>query len=400
MKNYIAALILTISILGFSSSADAAWGDFDTTFGFLGAAIDGNVTDHHPYAVALQADGKILVTGYKTVGGKKRFFLRRYLSNGQIDTSFGNNGSAVSYALIDANADYYGYRIVVQANGRIAIAGVGDQLPVIWRFLSTGYADTSIGQGGMKTFSTFENAAPRIATNANVLYVGLIEQGYTSTVVLKFNSNGTQDLSFGTSGKAITDAGNVFSLAVDPTSGNILLSGRRRSDPNDYGIERFLTTGVLDSSFNHWNATYSEWQGSYPSEFVRLANGEFVLNERWANISGGITFGANIVRLSSNGLFTSRSQYEPDGVIPLGSPEGDCPDLNAQQSDGRVILKGWNNDALFRFSTNFSTTHTMDCDSYASMDPGTQTPAVLQSDDKMVGGGTYGGYITLVRTLP
>ena len=402
MKKYTHILTILVVIIFTAVTSQANWGDYDTTFGFLGASVDTSVTNHTPLAVALQTDGKILVTGYKLVGGKKRFFLRRYLSNGQLDTSFGNNGSAVSNALINVTADYYGSKIVVQSNGKIAVAGVGNQLPVVWRFHSTGYADTSFGSnGGMRTFSAYATtvSAPRIATYSNLLYVGLIEQGNASTVVIKFNSDGTQDMSFGSGGEAITDAGNTFSLAVDPSTGNILLGGRRRSDPSDYGIERFLTTGVLDATFNHWNAAYAGWVGSYPSEFVRLTNGEFVMNERWVNVGGALLVGANYVRLSSSGAFTSRTEYEPQESISMGEwPNGDCPDINAQQSDGKVILKGTGYDELFRFSTNFATVTTMHCASYANLD--TRTAAVLQSDDKMVAAGTYSGYITLVRTIP
>ena len=404
MNKYNQILRIVLAITVTALTCHAAWGDFDGTFGFLGAAIDNNSANHYPKAVALQADGKILVTGYKLVSGKKRFFLRRYLSNGQVDTSFGSNGSAFLYALINVNADYFGSRIVVQSNGRIAVAGVGNQLPVVWRYHSNGYPDTSFGgNGGMRTFSAYATTftAPRIATYSDILYVGLIEIGSTSTVVIKINSYGTQDTSFGSSGEALTDAGNTFSLAVDPATGNILLGGRRRSDPNDYGIERFLTTGVLDPSFNRWNATYQGFVGSNPSDFLRLANGEFVLNERWFNITSAISLGANYVRLSSNGAFTSRTTYEPYEILNQSewtlSP---CPDINAQQSDAKVIMKGMNYDELFRFSGNFATVETMSCASYANLAAGSRTPAVLQTDDKMVAAGTYGGYIALVRTMP
>lgn len=403
MTKSIRALILVLFITFAAFTSHAAWGDYDTTFGFLGAVVDNTVTSHYPSAVALQADGKILVAGYKLSGGKKRLFLRRYLSNGQVDTAFGNNGSAVTYAFINTNADYFGSKIVVQSNGKIAVAGVGDQLPVVWRFNSSGFADTSFASnGGMKTFSNYSASsyAPRIATYSNILYLGLIAQGNASTVVIKLNSDGTQDMSFGGSGEAITDAGNSFSLAVDPASGNILLGGRRRSDPSDYGIERFLTTGVLDATFNHWNAAYQGFVASYPSEFVQLANGQFVMNERWVNVApGALTLGANYVRLSSSGAFTSRTQYEPQITVDQSDwYDGPCPDINDQQSDGKVILKGSNNDELFRFSSNFSSVTSMHCASYANLD--SRTPAVLQSDDKMVAGGTYGGYIAIVRTMP
>ena len=98
MKAYTRILIATLVLSVFSANSSGAWGDYDTTFGSLGIASDG-ITSHYPEGVAVQADGKILVTGFRYVSGKKRFFLRRYLSNGQVDTSFGNNGSAISNGL-------------------------------------------------------------------------------------------------------------------------------------------------------------------------------------------------------------------------------------------------------------------------------------------------------------
>lgn len=400
MTNYLKAFVLSLVIVAFSQTSYSAWGDYDTTFGFLGASVDGGVTSHYPRGIAVQADGKILVTGYRLVSGKERFFLRRYLSNGQIDTSFGSNGSAVSYALINTNSDYRGERIVVQANGKIAVLGRNNDHPIIWRFHSSGTADTGFaGNGGMKTLTAYIAFTTSIATYSNILYVAASKATPASTVIVKFDSTGAQDSSFGTGGEALTDAN--FSNAIDvDTVGNILIGGRRRSDPSDYGIERFLAAGVLDPTFTHWGAAYAGWIGSNPSDFVRLANGEFVLNERSYNIaSGGATVSANYVRLSSSGNFISRTLYEPSEFV-IGAPAGNCPDLTEQQQDGRVILKGANSDELFRFSTDFSTVQTMPCSSYQSMDPGSRTRAILQSDDKMVAAGTYNGYIVLVRTLP
>jgi uncharacterized delta-60 repeat protein len=250
----------------------------------------------------------------------------------------------------------------------------------------------------MRSLSAYESYNAVIATYSNILYVGVVENGTTETVILKFNSSGSQDMSFGTNGEALTDANGSYSLDVDPGTGNILVSGRRRSDPNDYGVERFLTTGTLDPTFTHWGATYAGWVGSNPSSFVRLANGQFVLNERSFNIAvGGATLWANIVRLSSSGGFTSRTLYEPTEFVQ-GAPAGDCPDVMAQQQDGKLVLKGSNSDELFRFSTNFASTETMSCASYANMS--NRTAAVLQSDDKMIAAGTYNGNIAMVRTLP
>ncbi len=398
MKNYICALIISLILAGFSPHVEAAWGDFDTTFGFLGAAIDGDVTSHHPQGVALQSDGKILVTGYRLVGGKKRFFLRRYLSNGQVDASFGNNGSAVSNAFINVNADYYGTRIVVQANGRITVAGIGNGYPTLWRFLSSGTADTSMGNGGMRTLSAYEAVVPQIATYSNILYVGVVDEVTSEVFVIKLNSSGSQDTSFGSGGEAFTDMDyRGYSIITEPGTGNILVGGRQTYFESGYGVIRLLTTGVLDTTFTNFGATFQGFPGFFPSQFVRLANGQFVLNERWINIAqGGGTVGSSLVRLSTNGAFTSRVEYGPTGW--QGNPSGYCPDLMAQQSDGRIVTRPVTFELLYRFSTNFSTIETMNCSSYANF--GSKTPAVLQTDDKMIAAGTYNGYITIVRTLP
>jgi uncharacterized delta-60 repeat protein len=398
MKRHLGILMIAFATAAFAQTAIAAWGDYDTTFGFLGAALD-DIANHRPTAVAVQPDGKILVTGYRTLStGRRRFFLRRYLSNGQVDTSFGSNGSAVSNALLNLNADYAGYRVLVQANGRIVVSGIGNGNPTIWRFFSSGSADTSIGNGGMRSLSAYGGNTPPVTTYANILYVGVAVDSTTPSIVLKFNSGGSQDMSFGTNGELITDAARSFSLGVDPTTGNLLVSGRRRSDPNDYGIERFLPTGALDPSFTHYGATYTGWTGSLPSQFVRLANGQFALNQRWINVAqgGGGLLGADLVRLSSSGNYTSRTTYEP--TVFLNFLDYGCPDIIAQQGDGRLILKGTNSDEIFRFSTSFASVQTMSCANYEGFDNLTQ--AVLQSDDKMIAAGTYNGHIAIIRTLP
>lgn len=392
-------VIIFLAILAFSShSVRAAWGDFDTTFGFLGASID-PVTNHYPAGVAVQTDGKILVTGYRLVSGKKRFFLRRYLSNGQLDTSFGSNGSAVPTALIIVDADYYGSEIVVQSNGRIAVSGRGNDRPTIWRFLSSGSPDTSIGAGGMRTLSAYASVTPQLATFSNILYVGVRKSSPASTVVLKYNSNGTRDMSFGGSGEAVTGASSYFSLATDPVSGNILIGGISNAAYTSHGVQRLLTTGTVDTTFNSWTATFGTPEG-YTSDFIRLANGQFVVNERRLNLGqGGVLLSSNIVRLSSNGSLTSSTEYEPNEFLNMYDFNGPCPDVIAQQQDGRVVMKGRHWDEIFRWSSNFSTVQSMDCDAYVTLDfPATN--AVLQSDDKMIAAGRYNGYITLIRTLP
>lgn len=397
MRAYFRMLIVTLVLSAFSASALAAWGDYDTTFGSLGIALDG-IANHYPEDIATQPDGKIHVTGFRYVSGKRRLFLRRYLSNGQVDTSFGNNGSAISSALLSAEANYVGQKIVVQANGRIAVLGIGNNIPSIWRFTSSGTSDTSIGYGGMKALNGYHASyTTQIATYSNILYVGLTRNDLSSGAVIKFNSNGTRDIAFGGAGELIPGSGLGFTLAVEAATGNILIGGMT-ANGSAYGIERFVPTGQLDPTFNHYDTTFDENALTSAPPFIQLFDGRFVLNEVWYTFSqfGPYNLGSSLVRFESDGSYTARTEYIPGANTPFFA--GSCPEILQQTSNGRVIAKGIHDNKLYRFSTSFSTINTMTCDSYAPL--ANLTEAILQPDSKMIAAGTYNGGLAIVRTLP
>jgi uncharacterized delta-60 repeat protein len=94
-------------------------GSLDMTFG----GGDGSVVtpardlDEAATDVALTADGKIVVAGY---GYRGNFLLARYHSNGDLDTHFGSRGRIFTYGVgvyAPANA------IAIQADGKILVAG-------------------------------------------------------------------------------------------------------------------------------------------------------------------------------------------------------------------------------------------------------------------------------------
>jgi uncharacterized delta-60 repeat protein len=71
-------------------------------------------------AIAVQADGKIVVVGTSTVGSSSRIGVVRLLANGQRDPSFGQNG----ISLIDlGKGKLEGNAVGLQANGQIVIGG-------------------------------------------------------------------------------------------------------------------------------------------------------------------------------------------------------------------------------------------------------------------------------------
>ena len=111
-------------LLAFSgANARAAAGDLDSTFGRTGQiATDFGRSNDLGYAVAQQSDGKLVVAGIRFVGNSATggdFVVARYKMNGQLDRSFGTNGSVITdFGLTETPA-----AVVIQPDGKIIVAG-------------------------------------------------------------------------------------------------------------------------------------------------------------------------------------------------------------------------------------------------------------------------------------
>jgi uncharacterized delta-60 repeat protein len=97
-------------------------GSLDTTF-----SGDGLVTTDFAgsfdqvYAVAIQANGKILAAGcVRCFGGTDDFALARYNTDGSLDTTFSGDGKVTTDF---AGGTDQAYAVAIQANGRIVAAG-------------------------------------------------------------------------------------------------------------------------------------------------------------------------------------------------------------------------------------------------------------------------------------
>ena len=87
--------------------------------------LPSGITDAIGWAVALQSDGKIVVTGYCTgTDGANDMLVARYKSNGTLDTSFGGGNG---YVRLDGPAvpqsTEYGADVVIQPDGKIVVCG-------------------------------------------------------------------------------------------------------------------------------------------------------------------------------------------------------------------------------------------------------------------------------------
>ena len=126
-------------------------GAFDPNFGATGsgrAVINLGGVDSG-YAMALQPDGKIVISGQSTAGGSYNLFVLRLSANGALDPSFGSGGKV----FVDFGGDERGGVLALQPDGKIIVAGSksgggGAADVVVARLQPNGLLDTTFGSGG------------------------------------------------------------------------------------------------------------------------------------------------------------------------------------------------------------------------------------------------------------
>ncbi len=221
-------------------------GSLDTTFDGDGKVITDLGGSNGARSVAIQSDGKIIVAGYRTDGSYSDFALLRYDANGSLDTTFNGNGIVIK----DLGGSDHAMSVAIQNDGKIIVAGFTDDLSgnsdfALVRCNANGSPDTTFGDDGI-VVTDVDNSrdigwSVAIQSNGKIIIVGGIDYGNAPNFALvRYNTNGSLDTSFGDDGKAIGDVdnGEACSVAIQ-NDGKIVAVGESN---NDFTVVRYLGT--------------------------------------------------------------------------------------------------------------------------------------------------------------
>jgi uncharacterized delta-60 repeat protein len=163
-------------------------GSFDSAFDQDGVAFT-NVGpgDAGANAVAIDKAGRVLAAGFSSSGTNYDFTIARYRPDGSLDPSFGNGGVVVTPI---TSGDDVANAIAIQPDGKIVVTGGVDANSAfgfrtadfaVVRYLENGTLDSSYGGGGMMVFGfseqTTEGAnAIALDANANAVVAGETDQ--------------------------------------------------------------------------------------------------------------------------------------------------------------------------------------------------------------------------------
>ncbi len=125
-------------------------GSLDDSFGTGGiVSLPGTALSYtHPGGMIIQPDGKIVINGISAEFGLYSSFIVRLNPNGTLDQQFGTDG-IVTISEPDPEARGIGAALVIQPNGKIITAGDRNGGFAMMRFDSNGVIDSSFGTNGL-----------------------------------------------------------------------------------------------------------------------------------------------------------------------------------------------------------------------------------------------------------
>jgi uncharacterized delta-60 repeat protein len=342
-------------------TATATDGALDPTFGIGGKVVtDFNNSTDWLSRIAIQPDGKIVAIG--VTHPSHRGALARYNPDGSLDATFGNGGKVITVATVRENAA----GLLILPDGKIMISGSID----------------------------------------------LPNSSDTSFVLLRFNSDGSADPTFGNGGMVTTNVGTdddtAYALARQ-SDGKIVAAGRRgiqfyptEQRKGNVALARYNPDGSLDTSFGAGGKVVNDFgQGleSYALEVIIQPDGKII-------VAGESSYEFLVARYNSNGA--------PDAAFGNGgftlinfSSNWDHGRDAVLQADGKIILVGiaemnyyapYDSFAVARVNPDGSLDQSFgNAGKFVMADRGDLEAAVLQSDGKLIALGTSGEDFELLR---
>ncbi|PYE47935.1 beta strand repeat-containing protein, partial [Deinococcus yavapaiensis] len=237
-----------------------ASGTLDSTFGTGGkVTTDFGSSSDGIFALMVQSDGKLIAAGFATNGSNYDFALARYEVNGALDTTF--NGIGKIATPIGASDDI-AFALALQSSGKIVAAGrafngTNDDFALV-RYNSNGSLDTTFGSGGkvttpVGTSQDYANALV-VQPDGKLVAAGYAFNGSNDDFALvRYTTSGSLDTTFGSSGKVTTGFGSgsdtALALALQP-DGKLVAAGlTSNGSNNDFALARYTTSGSLDTTF-------------------------------------------------------------------------------------------------------------------------------------------------------
>ncbi len=355
-----------IYTLVFHSILMAGAGDLDITFNGNGKVATDIGGMAQARSVVIQEDGKIVTAGFvlTNTSGDSNISILRYDSNGSLDSSFGNAGTAMGTMGISSEARC----VALQSDGKIIAAGQNKILRdgayiyriVLVRFDQNGTIDTTFGDNGFVV--TESETGTQAAANSIAVYdddkIAVAGTTVDDFMVVRYTSSGLLDTSFGENGIVTTNVGGSVDMAygiVLQKDGKLVVSGEGGTcNSRDFIVVRYMDDGSLDTSFGA-NGIVTTDVGSQDFGGVVSLQKDGKIDVAGRSWDGNI-YTISLMQYNADG--TLDSTFGAGGIVITKLREYAEANAIAIQSDGKILLTGGSDDgsntdfALVRYDKN------------------------------------------------
>ncbi len=388
--------------------ASAQDGSLDLSFDTDGIVVTSLDSSSLANSIAIQSDGKIVVAGYRDNGigsvNDFDFALVRYNTNGTLDLTFGTDGIVITPI---GSGSEKAEEVLIQSDGKILVAGsshngTNDDFALV-RYNSNGTLDLTFSGDGIVTTSitAYSDRAASLAlqSDGKILVCGRSGgSSYWSFAIVRYNTDGSLDLTFDTDGIATTSVGVydswASSLAVQ-ADGKILVAGTSYGPPGRFAVVRYNSDGTLDATFDTDGMVITLIGGDAEAESIALQDdGKIVV--AGTNLDGGYDADFALLRYNTNGSLDLT--FNTDGIITADiGGYGDYCNSVSIQDDGRIVVAGMDSTtfAVMRYLENGNLDNTFGSGGLVltSFEQGNwATSSAIQSDSKIIlAGYSYNG---------
>jgi uncharacterized delta-60 repeat protein len=212
--------------------------------------------------------------------------LARYNADGIPDPSFGTGGKITSGI---TGIDDVASAVALQADGKIVVAGAmyaGNGDFFLLRYNADGTPDSTFGVGG-QVRTDFGFGKPdsvhdlAIQGDGKIVAAGRTGGSAGGFALARYNPDGTLDTTFDEDGKVRTDFTKqldvAYGVAIQAT-GKIVAAGRASVDGGRFALARYTTDGTLDTSFSGNGKVTTDFtpNDDAPGDVAIQANGRIV----------------------------------------------------------------------------------------------------------------------------
>ena len=299
------------------------------------------------FDVVVQQDGKIVAAGFATNGVNWDIALVRYNGDGTLDDTFGTGGIVTTD--IDGNNDHGG-ALVITNDQKIVVAGSSLADPPFYgavtlaRYDGNGALDSTFGSDGVELLyidaSVIQVTDVALQADGKILVAGNTDSDHA--FLLRCDANGDPDLSFaqpsGWATAGVVDATLFSAIAVQP-DGKLLAAGTLNEEPGEVLVVRFQTDGTLDPTFGDGGLAYTYAGGvaAGANAVAVQSDGRIIVGGWFSPTSGDADW--LLLRYLPDGSLDP--DFDGDGMVSTTFDADDavCHALTLQQ-DGAILLAG------------------------------------------------------------